>query len=408
METPDLDNYTPERLRVTKTVVLRQIIREAREHLWHINQQLWSRNSPITNCLDTTLATLYEELVDVLSISAANTPTASCLFSKCTALAPQWVKLPIVWSDKITLLQLCRTSLMAQLSRSTASTICLVTAMGGMDALRAALSEIRIAEMEQEIAQSRNETMTLQHLATRFFTNASHELRTPLTTILGNTELLLEGTYGDISQEQQAALNHIENASLNLIEIVNNLLDVMHIRSGKLHLQPKLIDLFPVVTGITAILTPLATRRKIRFLHTFDETLGKIETDENILRHILYFLMASSIRATPQQGELTLTAARTDQSIHITIADKAFQLPPEVIDNYRDPIPILESLSARGYEGWEVGLPLMHRFTMLLGGDFRIISLKNEGTRFCVEIPLKHSEKAMSAGNLPDQSEQRY
>lgn len=241
---------------------------------------------------------------------------------------------------------------------------------------------------EQETSLESEAALT-QHLAGRFLANASHELRTPLTAILGFSELLLEDTYGPLNDAQRTALGHIEESAQNLLEVVNNLLDLLHIRAGNLVLRYKMVSIADVLQSLHSVLSPLSARRGVGFRLELAEDLGEVETDEKIVRHIIYHLLASGLRSTPSGGEVVLSAERTDRWLNIQTYDMALHLPPEAVANMMGPFPLLENNPARGYEGWEIGLPLVHRYVELLQGTMELESLPERGTSFTIKLPLK-------------------
>lgn len=239
-----------------------------------------------------------------------------------------------------------------------------------------------------------SEAALTQHLAGRFLANASHELRTTLTAILGFSELLLEDTYGPLNDPQRTALGHIEESAHNLLEVVNNLLDLLHIRAGNLVLRYRMVDIVGVLQSLHSVLSPLSLRQGVRFRLELAEGLGQVETDEKIVRHIIYHLLASGLRSTPAGGEVVLSAERSAESLLIRTHDTALHLPPEAVANMMAPFPLLENSQARGYEGWEIGLPLVHRYAELLQGTMELESLPERGTTFTIKLPLRRPKTA--------------
>ena len=239
-----------------------------------------------------------------------------------------------------------------------------------------------------------SEAALTQHLAGRFLANASHELRTPLTAILGFSELLLEDTYGPLNEAQRTALGHIEESAQNLLEVVNNLLDLLHIRAGNLVLRYRMLDVADVLQSLHGVLSPLSARRGVRFRLELSDALGQVETDEKIVRHIIYHLLASALRSTPSGGEVVLSAERAAPALLIRTHDTALHLPPEAVANMMAPFPLLENSPTRGYEGWEIGLPLVHRYVELLQGTMELESLPERGTTFTIKLPLRRPKSA--------------
>jgi signal transduction histidine kinase len=237
-----------------------------------------------------------------------------------------------------------------------------------------------------------SEAALTQHLAGRFLANASHDLRTPLTAILGFSELLLEDTYGPLNEAQRTALAHVEESAQTLLEVVNNLLDLLHIRAGNLVLRYRTVEIAAILQSLHSVLSPLSARRNVGFRLQLAENLGQVETDEKIVRHIVYHLLASGLRSTPAGGEVVLSAERTGEALLIRTHDTALHLPPEAIANMMPPFPLLENSPTRGYEGWEIGLPLVHRYVELLQGTMELESLPERGTTFTIQLPLKRPQ----------------
>jgi len=393
-------------LRGERAAILQSWQAEIKARLWHLDQGLLTRRGPALHCAGETLTALVdyhlsragsaapsalqaepseagpemagEEEADLLA------PAAAQSMEPCTSL---WTALPVSWPD----LQVMLTALAAEVRRALAHRRGDAEARdmvdGALETLFAAVAGQRAAQLEQQLAAQREEAIRTEHLAGRFLANASHELRTPLTAVLGFAELLLEETYGPLTSEQQTAIGHIENSAQNLQENVNNLLDLLHFRSGKLHLQYRPLPVAPLLRHLFTILMPLAERKRVLFHTELPESLGEIEADESIVRHIVYHLLSSALRATPEGGQVVLRAERGSNALVVTTEDTALHLPPEAIANMMDPFPRLENSPARGYEGWEVGLPLVRRYVELHGGALELESAPDRGTVFRLILP---------------------
>ena len=313
---------------------------------------------------------------------AQSEPLAAC--------AEQLAQLPVSWADLRSMLralafQMRRTEGECDSPDKEKQTLFVD---GLMEALSARVADIQIVRLEQQIASHQEQTLATQHLAERFLGNASHELRTPLTAIMGFAELLLEEVYGELTPQQAERVSNIENSAQNLNEIISNMLDLLHIRAGKLTLQYRPVDVASMLQHLYEILMPLAGRKNVKFDMELEADLGTVEMAENIVRHVVYHLLSSALRATPAGGEVTLAARRHASRLILEARDTALHLPPEAVDNMLSPFPRLENLPTRGYEGWEVGLPLVRRYVELHGGELRLVSLPDKGTVFTVLLPL--------------------
>jgi signal transduction histidine kinase len=388
---------------------------EAQAQLPHLNQRILARRGAAQQCTASTLASLircYEQYNTRMHATAmAGDPSEEApghtSDAALTALlgeqyeadwrecATQWAALPLSWPDIRTLLRILTTCLCRALSERGADANAHGLIIGTLATLTALAAEQRMIEIERQSDTHREENLTTHHLAGRFLANASHDLRTPLTAVMGFSDLLLEDTYGELNDAQRIAVGHIENSAQNLLEIVNNLLDLLKVRSGELKLFYRQVAIAPLLRELYKILTPLAERKKVRFSLQVSDALGAIEADENIVRHIVYHLLTSSLRATPANGGVEVSGERRNDSVTILIRDTALHLPQEAIANMADSFPRLENSPVRGYEGWEIGLPLVRRYIDLHGGRLEIESLPDRGTVFHVVLPLVATRSAI-------------
>jgi signal transduction histidine kinase len=297
-----------------------------------------------------------------------------------------WAEVVLSWADTVALIDIVRDRALVNLKGERDPRLELLI-HAALSTLKVDIATNYILRQAEEVARHRDKTMASQHLTGRFLANASHELRTPLTAVLGFSELLLEENYGELNEEQRTVVGHIENSAQNLLEIVNNILDLMQVRAGKLEPQYRRIAVTPLLRHIFTILVPLSKRRKVEFRHQIPDDLGSIEADEGIVRHIIYHLLESALRSTAADGEVILSAERSDKVLTIITYDTALHFPPETIQNMNDAYPILENSPSRGFEGWEIGLPLVRRYVDLHLGTLEIESTPERGTTIRVHIP---------------------
>lgn len=414
-------------LQKNQTKILQGWRKEAQTRLWHLDKEIFSgQTEPAVACASATLSAFiayYQSISGVggatenadlasgfpvaplfVSVAEANAfvsggnenglrPESATPFLDCAA---PWVALPITWADLCTLLSLLITEIRQQMVVDGADDETLLSEDKTFHTLVDTVANLRIEGLEKQLASQRDEAVMTQHLAGRFLANASHEIRTPLTAVVGFSELLVEETYGPLSEEQRAVIGHIENSAQNLLEIVNNLLDLLHIRAGKLTLQYRPVNIGELLRHLYNILNPLAKRKNVHFHLELPEEPGVIEADENIVRHIIYHLLSSGIRATPAGGTVLLSTEREGGNLVIITKDTALHLPPEAVANMLDPFPRLENSPVRGYDGWEVGLPLVRRYVELHGGELEITSLPDHGTLFRILLPVARTDKKIS------------
>jgi len=415
-------------LRGERSAIVARWLAEAQTRLWHLDKLLFTRKGVAAQCATGTLGcflTFFEGAEALSAVSpegaapVSEMPPAAAIPSPDAPMPPApdpgvfaqfaalqncgelWCDLPICAADLRSLLELLATEIQAGLRRRGADELTLTHHLSLFCLVMADAAMRRDVRAEQELAVYREEMLVAQHLASRFLGNASHELRTPLTAVLGFAELLQEDTYGDLNSEQQIAVGHIENSARNLLEIVNNLLDLLHIRAGKLTLRYHRLVVGTQLQELYKILSPLADRKKVTFELELADNLEPVEADENILRHIVYHLLSSSLRATPAGGAVRMRAEQIGNNLVLTTEDTAVHLPPEAVANMAAPFPRIENSPARGFEGWEVGLPLVRRYVDLHGGTLDIESQPKSGTVFRITLPMSQPKSAVRVEESP-------
>lgn len=373
-------------LRDSKTEITRRWIDHVIAEIPAIEPELFLPEGNLARCVEATILSLFS----VTEWEASESETEHSLISDFDSrgeLALMWDALPVGWKELRFLIISLKGFLVKDMLRHSIPTHAILRCECALSELTINIIEQRMNTSEEEIFDQRGRFFASQHLSGRFLANTSHDLRTPLTAILGFSELLMEGVYGTVTEEQILALGHIENSAVNLNELINNVIDILRIRMNLFTLKYQSFEIAPMINDIYKILTPLSERSFVEFHVELSDNLGSIDCDEGVVRHIIYFLAASSIRATPKMGEVRLSAHFEGTNLLIRTQDTGLHLPANAIANMTNDFPILENSATRGYEGWEVGLPLIVRYLNLLEGEITIENLDEVGTAFNVLIP---------------------
>lgn len=357
---------------------------QARVRLPHLKENLWTPEGDLMRSGKQTLR-MWE------SIHRLREQEPSALSNTVEPImhygVELWMELNLANRERLTLLELLEQNLLSAMQEAGVDTETLLLQSALWGRLYQQVLRVHHEREAQELATLREEALAAQHIVERFLAHSSHELRTPLTAILGFSEILQEGLYGTLNPEQLQAMGHIENSAHNLIELINNLLDMLRMRSGKLALHAREFGVDAVLREIYTMLLPLSERKRVALEFRLSESLGTIHADENVLRHIVYHLLTSSIRATPEQNTVSFFAEQDATELRLTVEDLALHLPPQALVQLQSHLPRLENVSARGYEQWEIGLPLVRRYVELQGGTLSIENLPEQGIRFLVRIP---------------------
>ena len=222
-----------------------------------------------------------------------------------------------------------------------------------------------------------------------FVANMSHELRTPINAVLGYTELLREEIYGTLNEKQSDALRKIQAASLHLLALINDILDLPKIESGTEPLRVEAVRLEAVVGEVSQTIEPMVREKKIDYRVELSEDLQTIETDRTKLKHILLNVLSNAVKFTPS-GRIVVKALPVDDGrrVRIEVRDTGIGIRDEDMDTIFDDFRQADQSSTRRYGGTGLGLSITHRLVGRLGGTIEAESRFGEGSVFRVELPV--------------------
>src|SRR5713226_5065596 len=168
------------------------------------------------------------------------------------------------------------------------------------------------AELRGLLAETRRQAAELTRAGaykSQFLANMSHELRTPLNAILGFTQLLHDGEVGPLTAEQREFLGNVLTSSRHLLRLINDVLDLAKVESGKLDFRPEPIDLPELIGEVNAILRTAAADKKVRVEVAVDPSIGRVALDPARLKQVLYNYLSNALKFTPSGGSVTVRAS---------------------------------------------------------------------------------------------------
>ncbi|HEX2173900.1 MAG TPA: histidine kinase dimerization/phospho-acceptor domain-containing protein, partial [Dehalococcoidia bacterium] len=187
--------------------------------------------------------------------------------------------------------------------------------------------ETRLEEIERE--QQTRATGEADRLKSEFLSLASHELRTPLTAILGYVDLLIEGEAGEVTEEQQECLRVIKASARRQLALIDDLLDLARLESGRLELERVAVDLGSLIRGVADSLRPLAEGKGQRLALELPPDLPTVWADADRVSQILTNLISNASKYTPANGRITVSARATEGRARIAVRDTGIGLSPE-------------------------------------------------------------------------------
>ena len=222
-----------------------------------------------------------------------------------------------------------------------------------------------------------------------FLANMSHELRTPLNSVIGFSEVLQDQLFGSINEKQQEYVNNILTSGRHLLSLINDILDLSKVESGKMDLELSAFVLRESLDASIIMLREKALKSGIELrLDLVPEADTEIVADQRKLKQILFNLLSNAVKFTPAGGTVYVSAVRDGSSVEITVADTGIGIRKEDIPKLFHEFTQLESAYTKGFEGTGLGLALTRHLVELHGGRIWVKSEFGKGSRFSFTIPL--------------------
>lgn len=244
-----------------------------------------------------------------------------------------------------------------------------------------------LAAKNQQLEARNRDVEKANRLKSEFLASMSHELRTPLHTIIGFSELLSEELEGPLTPKQKRFIGHILQDSRHLLELINEILDLSKIESGRLELQVGSFEFPGCLEEVFGGIQPQAAAKQIRLenRNTFTESLC---ADRLRVKEILYNLLSNAVKFTPEGGVVWVESAVQDQFLRVTVGDTGIGIVPEEQELVFEKFYQVGSTTKGTREGTGLGLPITRKLVELHGGRLSLRSKPGEGTQFTFTLPL--------------------
>ncbi|TNE91645.1 MAG: response regulator [Deltaproteobacteria bacterium] len=256
------------------------------------------------------------------------------------------------------------------------------------DALEQEVAERRRAE--RELAEAHRRASEASSAKSRFLASMSHELRTPLNAIIGYSELVREELHDIDVHDADADLARILGASRHLLSLVNEILDLSRIESGRLETNIEPVAVRSLVDDVSTTVTPLAAKHGNRFVLEAGDHLGVVFTDAGRVRQILLNLLGNAFKFT-ESGEVRLVARR-DEGVNprlvLQVSDTGIGMTEAQCARIFQPFVQAEASTASRFGGSGLGLAISQQLCRLLGGDLAVSSTPGEGSTFTATFPV--------------------
>ena len=243
-----------------------------------------------------------------------------------------------------------------------------------------------LAATNQELGLRNREVERATQMKSKFLASMSHELRTPLNAIVGFSDLLAEGTPGQLNDKQKRFVNHIKQGSTHLLQLINDILDLSKIEAGQLELHNEEFLVKDALPEVLSTIAPLAMAKSIRIEQKLDSN-SLVRADRVRFKQVLYNLLSNAVKFTPKGGLITIECADVSAFVQVSVTDTGIGIRAQdqkiVFEEFRQ----VEGSAVHAPEGTGLGLAITKRLVEQQGGQISVESEVGKGSRFTFTLP---------------------
>ncbi|MGB8698032.1 MAG: ATP-binding protein, partial [Thermosynechococcaceae cyanobacterium] len=249
--------------------------------------------------------------------------------------------------------------------------------------------EEQVAQRTQELRDALGEMQSANRVKSDFLATMSHELRTPLTCVIGMSATLIRWSLGPLNDKQRGYLQTIHDSGEHLLELINDILDLSHVESGKAALNLSEFSLVALVQQTAQMLRDKAEGAQInlKVLLKIPPDRDRFVADLRRVKQILYNLLSNAIKFTPPNGDVTLRAWVEGNTVIFQVEDSGIGIPQSQQPMLFQKFQQLDTSIRRTYEGAGLGLALTKQFVDMHHGWIEVNSAAGQGATFTVELP---------------------
>jgi signal transduction histidine kinase/ActR/RegA family two-component response regulator len=269
--------------------------------------------------------------------------------------------------------------------------------IGGVSgaAILAFITDLTERERAMALAAENSALVRTAAMKDEFLSSMSHELRTPLNSILGLTEVLLQGLHGTLAEPQANSLRIVESSARHLLALINDILDLSKIESGKMQLSLETVQLESLVSDTLLLFRESTLKRGIRLVTEDFSAVPAFQADSRRIKQVLVNLIGNAQKFTSEGGAIGVSAvvASDGSSVHVTVWDTGIGIPEADFPKLFQSFVQLDGGLSRNQSGTGLGLNLVSKLVTLHGGAVDVQSQEGKGSAFCFALPLRSGEK---------------
>ncbi len=250
----------------------------------------------------------------------------------------------------------------------------------------------------EEAIAARNEAEHANRTKSKFLANMSHELRTPLNAIMGFSEIIRLGVFGEVNERYQEYVNDINASAVHLLGLIDGLLDLAKIESGKMILQESEIDLRSLLDDTLQMIAATNQGRDKEMLLTCALPRVTLIADPRLMKQVALNLLSNAAKFTPEHGRIEVTVAVDAGGAEVRFADNGVGIDADKLDLVFHPYEHGANLVS-GMKSTGLGLPIARSFVELHGGSLHLESVSGAGTTAVLRLPLGRVLTAPPSGD---------
>ena len=245
-----------------------------------------------------------------------------------------------------------------------------------------------LTEQNVELEMQKKQLDESNRLKTSFLSNMSHELRTPLNSVIALSGVLNRRLEGKVPEEEYSYLDVIERNGKQLLLLINDILDLSRIESGREEIEFNRFNVRELVADVIEMINPQASQKNISLRYLNGSDLPPIKSDYVKCRHILQNLVANAVKFT-EVGSVEISAEEMAESIQITVSDTGIGIDQEYLPFIFDEFRQADGSNSRKYGGTGLGLTIAKKYAEMLGGSIAVESTCGKGSKFTLTMPLQ-------------------